>query len=216
MNLDDLKKEIPFKWRVQSFSKHKETASCVAYVDARDVQDILDKVCGQDKWQCKYEEHKGNLFCSIGVLVPTKDQGYDLWVWKSDCGTESNVEKQKGEASDAFKRAAVMWGVGRFLYAKDIVYLKSNEKKTSSNYPYAIDGNGQKIWDITKHCNGLKTVEKPAPVIAIDLTEAKRLMDTATDLKELGARWTQIKNHQSNEVILKAKDDRKKFLTTNL
>lgn len=213
MNLEDLKKEIPFKWRVQSFSKHKETASCVAYVDARDVQDVLDNVCGQDGWQCKYEEHKGNLFCSIGIDI--NEGNKQGWVWKSDCGTESNVEKQKGEASDAFKRAAVMWGIGRFLYAKDIVYLKSNEKKTNSNYPYAIDDNGQKIWDITKHCNSLSGNKTPTKAIVIDVTEAKRLMDTATDLKELGTRWTSIKAHQSNEVIIKAKDARKKFLTSN-
>jgi hypothetical protein len=62
------------------------------------------------------------LFCSIGINV----DGW--WVWKSDCGTESNVEKQKGEASDAFKRAAVMWGVGRFLYSLDIVKLPVKEK----------------------------------------------------------------------------------------
>lgn len=117
MNLKDLKKEIPFKWRVQSVNQYN--ASCVAYIDARDVQDLLDEVCGQDSWQCRYSEHKGNLFCEIGI-----DNGTE-YIWKSDCGTESNVEKQKGEASDAFKRAAVMWGVGRFLYSKEIIKLDS-------------------------------------------------------------------------------------------
>lgn len=115
MKLEDLKKEIPFKWRVQSSNQYG--ASCVAYIDARDVQDILDDVCGQGNWQVKYEEHKGNLFASIGIFVNNN------WVWKSDCGTESNVEKEKGEASDSFKRAGVMWGIGRFLYSKTIIKL---------------------------------------------------------------------------------------------
>lgn len=121
MNLEDLKKEIPYKWRVQSANKWG--ASCVAYIDARDVQDLLDEVCGAENWQCKYSEHKGNLFCSVGIFTEN-----DEWCWKEDCGTESNVEKQKGEASDAFKRAAVMWGVGRFLYSKDVIKLPVKEK----------------------------------------------------------------------------------------
>lgn len=119
MNLNDLKKEIPFKWRVQS--SNQWGASCVAYIDARDVQDILDDVCQPQNWQVSYEEHKGNLFAKIGILIDGQ------WVWKSDCGVESNVEKQKGEASDSFKRAAVMWGVGRFLYSKKIIKLPTKE-----------------------------------------------------------------------------------------
>ena len=121
MKLKDLKKEIPFKWRVQS--SNQWGATCVAYIDARQVQDLLDEVCGAENWQCKYSEHKGNLFCTIGI------RPNNSWIWKSDCGTESNVEKQKGEASDAFKRAAVMWGIGRFLYSKPVVKLPVKEKK---------------------------------------------------------------------------------------
>ena len=83
MKLEDLKKEIPFKWRVQSSNQYG--ASCVAYIDARQVQDLLDEVCGAYGWQCEYYEHKGNLFCRIGIsceLANTME-----WVWKSDCGT---------------------------------------------------------------------------------------------------------------------------------
>ena len=135
MNLEDLKKEIPFKWRVQSANKWG--ASCVAYIDARDVQDLLDEVVGANKWQCKYSEHKGNLFCSIGI--DTSLTAEPLWIWKEDCGTESHVEKQKGEASDAFKRAAVMWGAGRFLYHKKIIKLpvKEDGKDYKGNPKYS-------------------------------------------------------------------------------
>jgi hypothetical protein len=120
MDLQKLKKEIPFKWRVQSANQWG--ATCVAYIDARDVQDLLDEVCGAENWQVLYEEHKGNLFAKIGIKIGSE------WIWKSDCGTESNMEKEKGEASDAFKRSAVMWGVGRFLYSQKIVKLPVKEK----------------------------------------------------------------------------------------
>ena len=70
-------------------------------------------------WQCKYNEHKGNLFCSIGVW----DDSNERWVWKEDCGTESQTEKEKGEASDAFKRAGFRWGIGIELYNSPRIYL---------------------------------------------------------------------------------------------
>ena len=146
MKLKDLKKEIPFKWRVQSIKDWG--ADCVAYIDARDVQDLLDEVCFPDGWQCKYSEHKGNLFCSIGIWN-SKDK---TWTWKSDCGTESNVEKQKGEASDAFKRAAVMWGVGRFLYSKTIIRLDVVKDKRGKNVP-AFNGKALYGDKITDACN---------------------------------------------------------------
>lgn len=145
MNLKDLKKEIPFKWRVQSANKYG--AKCVAYIDARQVQDLLDEVVGAENWQCKYSEHKNNLFCSIGIL----QEDCDVWVWKSDCGTESNVEKEKGEASDAFKRAAVMWGVGRFLYSKKIITLPVIEVN-GKFYPYS-EKQKKIVYDVTDWCN---------------------------------------------------------------
>ncbi len=155
MKLEGLKKEIPFKWRVQS--SNKWGAQCVAYIDARDVQDILDEVCGAENWQCKYEEHKGNLFCSIGIrMIPiSAPSTFGEFTWKSDCGTESNVEKQKGEASDAFKRAAVMWGVGRFLYSKEIVKLPVKEKN-GKFLPWS-ESKGKFIYgdEITGWCNQL-------------------------------------------------------------
>jgi len=157
MDLQDLKKEMPFKWRVQSTNQW--ACTCVAYIDARDVQDLLDEVCGSENWQVKYKEHKGNLFCSIGIDATNND----IWVWKSDCGTESQVEKQKGEASDAFKRAAVMWGVGRFLYSLDIIKIKEIAK--DKNGKYYPTHNGQKIWDINKRCNDIHNGKKPAKVV---------------------------------------------------
>jgi hypothetical protein len=154
MKLEDLKKETPFKWRVQSTNEWGCT--CVAYIDARDVQDLLDDVVGAHNWQVKYEEHKGNLFASIGINIEQRKNDNSVdglgWVWKSDCGTESQVEKQKGEASDAFKRAAVMWGVGRFLYSLKIIKIKEVIKVGNKYHPAA---NGKRIYDINTHCNML-------------------------------------------------------------
>lgn len=159
MKINDLKKEIPFKWRVQSANQYG--AICVAYIDARDVQDLLDDVCGPENWQCRFSEHKGNLFCEIGIRVNSIEEN-GFWVWKSDCGTESQVEKEKGEASDAFKRAAVMWGIGRFLYSLPIVTLPvkqdgldRNNKPKYSVWSEKTNKFVKSPDQITKWCNQL-------------------------------------------------------------
>jgi hypothetical protein len=133
MKLEDLKKELPFKWRVQS-SKYGK-ANCVAYIDARDAQDLLDEVCGPENWQTLYYDENGLLFCKVGIKVK------DDWVWKSDTGSESNVEKDKGHVSDAFKRACVNWGVGRFLYRLPIQTLKTQKHTNGKEYPYIPEKN---------------------------------------------------------------------------
>ena len=129
MNLNDLKKELPYKWRVQSTKYGKTT--CVAYIDARDCQDLLDEVVGPDKWQSIFYEENGLLFCKVGILC-----NENIWIWKSDTGSESNVEKDKGHVSDAFKRACVSWGIGRFLYRLPIQTLTTKQWK-GKEYPYA-------------------------------------------------------------------------------
>lgn len=157
MDLEKLSDSMPYKWRVQSFSKYKPQGQCVAYIDARDAMKRLDDVCGKENWQVKYVPVNKMLFCMVGIRCG------DDWVWKADTGSESNIEKEKGHSSDAFKRACVHWGIGRFLYDMEIKYVVANEKKTNSNYPYVIDSNGKKVWDLTKHINNTKKLPKPTP-----------------------------------------------------
>lgn len=94
-------------------------ASMLLYKNARVDMAILDEEYTPYGWQCDYKELKGNMYCGIAVIDPI---GGD-WVWKWDCGTESNTEKEKGEASDAFKRAGFRWGIGRELYTSPRIYL---------------------------------------------------------------------------------------------
>jgi hypothetical protein len=150
MNIKDLQKKIEPQWRVQSFSKNKPQAQCVAYIDARDVMRLLDEVVGPENWQDDYKDLGGQIFAGIGIKVG------DHWSWKWDTGSESNIEKEKGQASDSFKRAAVKWGIGRFLYDLPIQYVSANEIKTANNFPYVVDNTGKRVWDLTKHINQSK------------------------------------------------------------
>lgn len=145
-----LNEPMKYQWRVQQFSKHKPQAMCVAYIDARDVMDRLDEVCGSENWQSDFKEVAGKIYAGIGI----KDKQSNEWVWKWDVGDETDIEAAKGQASDAFKRAAVKWGIGRFLYDIKVKTVKTNEAKKEGSYPYVIDDNGQRVWDLTKHING--------------------------------------------------------------
>ena len=113
---------------------NEKGCSLLLYKDARCDMRILDEAVGPERWQRKHELINGNLFCNVGINFPSED--CDHWVWKQDVGTESYTEKEKGQASDSFKRACFNWGIGRELYtapyiwipAKDVTLLQKNNK----------------------------------------------------------------------------------------
>ena len=109
--------------RVQSVSKarnNKVGAVLLLYKDARVDMRILDQVFGPGNWQRTHEVINGNLFCNIDVW----DDEKKTWVRKQDVGTESNTEKEKGQASDSFKRAGFNVGIGRELYTGPFIYVE--------------------------------------------------------------------------------------------
>lgn len=115
--LDDLKllfAEFPrdaISWRAQSLTAAGDKAMALAYIDARDVMDRLDQIVGPDNWQDRYEFHGARTVCYLSIRVG------DEWLTKADGAGDSDIEGEKGAISDALKRAAVKWGIGRYLYA---------------------------------------------------------------------------------------------------
>lgn len=117
-----LNKPLPIDqidFRIQSINKGG-FATILAYKDARVDMNRLDEVFGPGFWQKKYEVINDSLFCSVGVWNKDLSQ----WVWVQDVGTESNTEKEKGQASDAFKRACFNLGIGRELYDYPLIQIK--------------------------------------------------------------------------------------------
>jgi len=125
---------IPFKagqihWRVGSVTKDKSKAMALAYLDSRDVMRRLDDVLGIDGWQCNYTTDGDVLICNIGIKVNGQ------WVWRANGGAESNTEPEKGKASSAFKRAAVLFGIGRYLYQMPNKWCAIDQYKNLTETP---------------------------------------------------------------------------------
>ena len=95
--------------------------SLLLYKDARCDQNILDEVVGPFNW--KREHTRDNRNCIVSIKNPDTGE----WVSKEDTGTESNTEKQKGLASDSFKRACFNWGIGRELYTAPFVWISAKD-----------------------------------------------------------------------------------------
>lgn len=93
--------------------------SLLLYKDARCDMNILDEAVGMFNW--KREHTRDNANCIVSLWDSEKGQ----WVSKEDTGTESYAEKEKGLASDSFKRACFNWGIGRELYTSPFIWVTS-------------------------------------------------------------------------------------------
>ena len=97
------------------------------YKDARCDMRILDEVFGIDGWEREHQAVNGNLYCTVRIWSEKRNQ----WISKQDVGTESNTEKQKGEASDSFKRACFNIGIGRELYSAPFIWISLSKGEIS-------------------------------------------------------------------------------------
>lgn len=93
--------------------------SLLLYKDARCDMNILDETVGDLNWKRDHKELKGNIYCGVSIYDDTKNE----WITKWDAGAETYTEKEKGEASDSFKRACVNFGIGRELYTSPSIFI---------------------------------------------------------------------------------------------
>lgn len=106
-------------------SKSGSGYSLLLYKDARVDMTILDETFGWDGWQREHEFKDGRLYCKIKIWSDRLNQ----WIVKEDVGTESYTEKEKGQASDSFKRACVNIGIGRELYTAPFIWIQDGDPK---------------------------------------------------------------------------------------
>lgn len=128
---DALKAHFPvdsIHWRAQTVTENGK-ALALAYLNARDVMDRLDAVVGPGNWQDYYDETpSGRVICKLTLIIDGQP------VTKSDGAGATGMEGEKGGISDAFKRAAVKWGIGRYLYALGNVWADCEVTKRGDKF----------------------------------------------------------------------------------
>lgn len=158
--------------RVQSVLERGYIA--LLYKDARCDMRILDETFGVTNWQRHHEVINGNLFCTVSIYDEEKKQ----WVEKQDVGTESYTEKEKGQASDSFKRACFNLGIGRELYTAPFIWINYNQG------------------EIIKGKNGKNTVKTKLKVSEIEYSENREINYLViVDAKNGNERYRFDRNH---------------------
>ncbi len=156
----------------------------LCYIDARDVMDRLDAVVGAEHWMDEYTETtKGRVICRLSVRLDGE------WISKSDGAGDTGTEGEKGAISDAFKRAAVKFGIGRYLYS------------IKSGWIDLDNGKIPKVWLSNTAPNLLPSVD----VFSSKQAKTKSwtaLKDAAAENDSLKARetWDELKSEQQQEL----------------
>lgn len=155
--LDDIKllaAEFPredISWRAQSVTKNGEKAMALAYIDARNVMERLDSIVGPIDWQDRYEFHGTRTICYLSIRVDNE------WITKADGAGDTDVEGEKGAISDALKRAAVKWGIGRYLYEMPAPWVPCESYEATRNGKPAMVWKAWRVdpWTMVKKAPGI-------------------------------------------------------------
>src|SRR5690349_18021826 len=196
---------VPFptqfiKWRVGSTNGNRGLPLC--YVDARAVMDRLDSVCGLEGWQCNYTPSNGMLLCNLGIKVG------DECVWKSDGAGATDFEGEKGMASDALKRAAVRFGVGRYLYDLKCDWVELDGKHFSKDTIKQLNEfHDEKIeewgWDVgfRPGAYAFRLLGKTIKTFVTDAASAQQFKtDNAGTIAQLPVRMRQRLNEELDNI----------------
>ena len=123
------------EWKPGATTRDKSKGLAMAYLTSRAVQQRFDDVCGPGDWRNEFREGPGGgVLCGISVRVERPD-GTSEWVTKWDGADNSQVEAVKGGLSGATKRAAVQWGVGRYLYDLPATWVRLDDRGRFAETP---------------------------------------------------------------------------------
>jgi hypothetical protein len=142
------------EWRAQQAgdTSRGPYVRVLAYVTNRAIMNRLDEVVGPGNWHNTYTDAPGGgILCGLSIRVPRRTQanqedGFE-WVTKWDAADQTDIEAVKGGHSNAMKRAAVQWGIGRYLYNLESNYAEiSEERQRGSDWSYAKTKGGTEVW----------------------------------------------------------------------
>lgn len=163
----------------------------LAYIDARNVMDRLDDVVGAGNWTNIIDDQGTTATCSISIYCPYRDK----WIHKTDGAGDTKVEKDKGRISDAFKRSAVHWGIGRYLYSLENRWVELVDRKIP---PHELENLRKHLQEVTEmvlegikpppHVQAEVEAERPEPIPA-----QKEYREETTVRKQTSVRATENK-----------------------
>lgn len=139
------------EWRVGSTTKDKSKGMALPYITNRAIQQRLDQVVGKGYWKNKYVPwHNGSQLCELSIKVVYEDGSFE-WIDKIDGAECSDFEAIKGGLSDSMKRAAVQWGIGRYLYELPSIWVELKDGKFIPDHEMArlnayIDGDQSAVY----------------------------------------------------------------------
>ena len=123
-------------WKPGTVTRDKSKGLAMAYLTSRAVQERLDTVCGPADWRNEFREGPGGgVLCGLSIYVQREPGELGEWVTKWDGAENTAVDGVKGGLSGALKRAAVMWGVGRYLYELPAQWVRLDERGRFAETP---------------------------------------------------------------------------------
>lgn len=195
------------KWRPGAKAKDGNTAIALGYVDARDVMERFDAAFGAFNWQDEYSwrwPEQGDKNPAVEATISVWDEKKNGWVRKSDTGysndpgTTKETEPLKAAYSDAFKRAAVKWGVGRDLYDLPQLWLPIDQYGRFTESP-VWDG---KVWNKP----GQARSAAPAPARATKSAAPAEVAPASTAAQDVDVSVEKISDGQRKKILAKATD----------
>ena len=178
--LKDFFEPNDIEWRLQQCGKTKEGkiwGMALAYVTNRAIMNRLDEVCGPENWKNEFKAAPdGGILCGISIKVN------DEWVTKWDGAENTDIEAVKGGLSGAMKRAAVQWGIGRYLYKLEESWINANENgayrgKTKDGTTFKWDAPTLPAWALPK---GSKSETHSEPKVEPKQTKKSKFTDEQT------------------------------------
>lgn len=224
--MDLLKLDEPFEacdieWRAQSCGKSNQGkfwVSVLAYVTNRAIMKRLDAVCGKENWKNEYKDLPNNAGVECGLSIKIDGE----WVTKWDAAPNTQIESTKGGRSDAMKRAAVQWGIGRYLYDLDagwgeVAQNGAHKAKTKQNEWFKWNPPKLPSWALPKQVVSNPIQQEPTFDPDKHLAKATSAM-SACDMNTLQQLWKtyskDLKQYPEQlSKLEKVKDMRKEELT---
>lgn len=183
------------EWRVGATSGDKKSGIALPYITNRAIQNRLDDVCGILGWKNEFIVNDKSKICGISIKIG------DEWITKYDGADDTNIEATKGGISNAMKRAAVQWGIGRYLYKLPTFWVAIEQAGKS----YKIKGKPPELpnWALPK------PVQTPATNIEDDyvIPIPKHIQEIISLFKVLGVSQADLENYVNNEAFAFTDDD---------